>query len=90
MSDVIVSYIRTYVAVWVAAAAVWLADRGIDLPTDPQPLPSPHWPSAPTTPPCGWPRPDGPGQGGCSARLARPPTGWSCRYESALSLTRSR
>lgn len=35
MSDALVSVIRTYVAIWVSAAGVWLADRGVDLPVDP-------------------------------------------------------
>ncbi|MBA9001999.1 hypothetical protein [Thermomonospora cellulosilytica] len=35
LSDAIVSLIRTYAAVWVSAAGLWLADRGIELPVDP-------------------------------------------------------
>ena len=35
MSDAIISIIRTYAAIWVSAAATWLADRGVDLPVDP-------------------------------------------------------
>lgn len=35
MSDAIISLIRTYAAIWVAAGGTWLADKGIDLPVDP-------------------------------------------------------